>query len=734
MGLEHAVEFDIHTDMIDPHWYVAPDFFYNNRTMFDRVPRGNYQIYVGEYATNVNVGQGNMDAALSEAVFMMDMERNSDIVKMASYAPLIENSNARNWTCNLIWQRSGESFGRASYHVQKMFSENIADYNLPFSLQTIRAHVPYYGRVGLGTWNTAATYRNLKVTTPDGKTLYTPDFTARRDEWSDMKGSWSVDADGNFCQNTSNATNCISLMNTLSFRDCVIEVEAMKRSGSEGFLIVFGADDEDWNHFYQLNIGGWSNTQTGLQEVNNGTGNLLSAQTAQKIETGKWYNIRLVCTNGRVEAFIDGEPVCSCDFGNGQTVGRLSAHAGYDSKNGEVVVKVVNAEDEPLPLTLKLNANNIASTASVETLSAPTLWDENSFSAPDRIAPVKSTVNGFGKETAMTFEPRSLTVVRVKANPASAPMDIPAYVYSSEPRELEKTTENGWRAWLREAVAEAESVLFFDLEGYDALKSADEAARAVLVSGDESACRTATETLRSALKDFYRLRMVAANEVEGKIVNANFPKDGDNTGWSGNPVVRSHVAEIFNANFNVSQTVTGLEDGWYMVYAQGFYRYGGQEEANKAYAAGTALPNARMAVGDKEKPVVSSMSEYHSGYWWGAPNSMEEALAVFSADPANYANYAIAKVTDGTLEISFRKSQLKDTDWFIFGNVRLYRVPTNGAGVEEIEAGSAAGFSPEAKVYDMQGRLMGPYAGWKRLIPGVYLLREGEKCAKIRRQ
>lgn len=78
------------TDMIDPHWYVDPYFFFRNTTLFDTYQRGKYQVYVGEYACNRGVGAGNMLGALAEAAFIGGMERNGDLVTMASYAPLLK--------------------------------------------------------------------------------------------------------------------------------------------------------------------------------------------------------------------------------------------------------------------------------------------------------------------------------------------------------------------------------------------------------------------------------------------------------------------------------------------------------------------------------------------------------------------------------------------------------------------------------------------------------------------
>jgi alpha-L-arabinofuranosidase len=121
------------TDMIDPHWYVAPDYFFKNTTVFDSHPRGKYTVYVGEYACNRDVGGGNMTAALSEAAFINGMERNGDLVRMTSYAPLLENRNNRCWSVNLIWLDTDRSLGRSSYYVQKMAAENRPTYNLPIS-------------------------------------------------------------------------------------------------------------------------------------------------------------------------------------------------------------------------------------------------------------------------------------------------------------------------------------------------------------------------------------------------------------------------------------------------------------------------------------------------------------------------------------------------------------------------------------------------------------------------
>lgn len=117
-------------DMVDPHWYVHPDYFFTHTHLFDTVSRGSYTVYVGEYAANTGVGSGNMRAALSEAAWIGGMERNGDLVKMCSYAPLFENANDRVWPVNLIWINSSKTLGRSSYYVQKMAADNRPDCNV----------------------------------------------------------------------------------------------------------------------------------------------------------------------------------------------------------------------------------------------------------------------------------------------------------------------------------------------------------------------------------------------------------------------------------------------------------------------------------------------------------------------------------------------------------------------------------------------------------------------------
>ncbi|HIS69209.1 MAG TPA: hypothetical protein IAA58_07620 [Candidatus Gallacutalibacter stercoravium] len=109
-------------DMVDDHYYTKPQQFPQLFDRYDEQEPGVGSIYVGEYACNQDVGYGNLLSAVSEAAFMVGMERNCDKVRIASYAPLFCNVNDRTWPVNLINFDNRRVFGLPSYYVQQLFA------------------------------------------------------------------------------------------------------------------------------------------------------------------------------------------------------------------------------------------------------------------------------------------------------------------------------------------------------------------------------------------------------------------------------------------------------------------------------------------------------------------------------------------------------------------------------------------------------------------------------------
>lgn len=116
-------------DVLDEHYYLRATDFFHDATHYDKTDRQGPKIFVGEWATREGTPTPNMGAALGDAAWMTGLERNSDIIVMASYAPLLVNisPNAMQWDTDLIGYDAMRSYGSPSYYAQVMFGSYIGD-------------------------------------------------------------------------------------------------------------------------------------------------------------------------------------------------------------------------------------------------------------------------------------------------------------------------------------------------------------------------------------------------------------------------------------------------------------------------------------------------------------------------------------------------------------------------------------------------------------------------------
>ncbi len=117
--------------IVDEHYYMAPDWFLKNTHRYDNYPRTT-KVFLGEYAAHQpTLGNGrrpnDLYSALCEAAYMTGLERNSDVVVMASYAPLMAREGMQQWTPDLIWFNAREVLLTPNYHIQQMFAATVGD-------------------------------------------------------------------------------------------------------------------------------------------------------------------------------------------------------------------------------------------------------------------------------------------------------------------------------------------------------------------------------------------------------------------------------------------------------------------------------------------------------------------------------------------------------------------------------------------------------------------------------
>jgi alpha-L-arabinofuranosidase len=127
---------DLHADIIDEHSYALPDWFFSNTHRYDSYDRNGPKVFMGEYAAQSDKvvstkNRNNLECALAEAAYLTGLEHNADVVRMASYAPLFSNTEAWQWTPDLIWVDSLNVSRTPNYFVQQMYSCNRGDEVLP---------------------------------------------------------------------------------------------------------------------------------------------------------------------------------------------------------------------------------------------------------------------------------------------------------------------------------------------------------------------------------------------------------------------------------------------------------------------------------------------------------------------------------------------------------------------------------------------------------------------------
>lgn len=125
-------------DFIDEHYYMSPDWFLKNARRYDKYDRNGPKIFAGEYAAHIKEKESEepetrntWGSALTEAAFMTGLERNADVVQMASYAPLLAHVEAWQWRPDLIWFDNLRATGTPNYYVQKLFANNRGTQTVP---------------------------------------------------------------------------------------------------------------------------------------------------------------------------------------------------------------------------------------------------------------------------------------------------------------------------------------------------------------------------------------------------------------------------------------------------------------------------------------------------------------------------------------------------------------------------------------------------------------------------
>jgi alpha-L-arabinofuranosidase len=396
------------TDFVDEHTYksIYWPMIYND--WYDKYDQRDRKIYIGEYACNGGVGRGNMMAALNDAISIMMFERNSDIIHMSSYAPLLENVNKREWDVNLIHFNASQSFARISYYAIKMMNENKADVNLKtiVDIPDMPQQPLFDGKIGLSTWDTYSEFKNISVE-QNGKTIYQSDFINRPAEWKTEGGCWQI-KDSTLAQTIDGAWP-MAILDKLLSDNYILKLKARRTGGTNAFMIPIAIKDN--KNYLRAHIGAWVNAVAAFELVSDGTDAMVTqpVRLEKPIENNRWYDVEIRVDKTKVECYLDGKLLIV--YKNPR---KFFSIAGKDEKTKEIILKVVNANPFPSKTNIDLKGATVYAEGKVICLSSENKDDENSFATPLKYVPQSSLYLGFSSNFDYTFQPMSVTILRMK--------------------------------------------------------------------------------------------------------------------------------------------------------------------------------------------------------------------------------------------------------------------------------------------------------------------------------
>ncbi len=393
-------------DIEDNHYYNTPQWFLANADMYAKRDRQLPPVYLGEVAVTSEEGgpdKGNIYSALGEGAYLMGQERNADVVKMVSYAPLLAHVNGRSGWHGMIYFDSTHSYGTVSYHLWRLFGSNRPDYTVSTLVDFQAPPVPpICGSIGLGTWDTSAEFKDLRVER-DGKVIYEANLGTKPQGWTEESGSWSAE-DGAWRQKDS-VVGIAHLMDR-DWTDYTVKVKARKLKGPEGFLVSFGRKGTDQ---YWWNLGGWGNREHGVEFNRSAVGQ----RVAGTIEANRWYDIQIELRGSRILCSLDGKLIHDVSAPSSE---KFLASAGLHEASGDVVVRVINTSRRPVQGSINLaGTGKLDSEVRLTVLRSDRLDDNNSMAEPYRIVPLSSRRLIPSARFTHEFAPYSFTLLRVKA-------------------------------------------------------------------------------------------------------------------------------------------------------------------------------------------------------------------------------------------------------------------------------------------------------------------------------
>lgn len=360
-------------DLVDEHIYARPTEAIDMARRLDDRGRGGPKSALEEYAVQTSAGFGNLRAALAEAVMLEGIERNSDVMPMASYAPLLANVHAINWRPDLIYFDSNSSYGTPSYYVQKMFADARIETTSPVQVNADELKIRPDGAVAAEGYGSQAEFQDGKVTGTADNYIYT--------------------------------------------------VRARKTGGDGGLVIRFAEQDGEKSYLawflgvrHRANTllvwGGGGNQDVPAHQLESSFGGALAPAVVGAIDTDRWYDLKIQVEGRHVQCFLDDKKIH--DVQVPESLGpSVYAEAGRTAE-GDAVIRLVNTSPLKQNIGIDLSGAGAGGYSGTATyLTSANLDDENSLEEPLRIAPILRPMQRVDGRFHYEVEGNSFTVFKL---------------------------------------------------------------------------------------------------------------------------------------------------------------------------------------------------------------------------------------------------------------------------------------------------------------------------------
>lgn len=363
-----------HADLVDEHYYMAPEWFLANHHRYDSFDEKDPRVFLGEYASWGNTWYN----ALIEASYMTGMERNSEKVGLACYAPLLCNVNYINWKPDMIWFDNHQAYGTANYYVQKLFMNHQGDDRIELEMTGIDDSVTIQddpkGGFGLRTEpDTVVRYSQIMIEDIQNGTI-----------WKDSEVYFVGDNVEQYISADPDARVVTEdiLLHTVESDHYIITVKGEMLYGRRGFMLQYGNRDE--KNRYQWEIGGWQNMDSALTQDIAGRNSCLT-QSSFTVAADREYELKLEIEGRHLRAYIDGELIHEIHHAPVK-IEPLYTAASIDRQSGDVIVKLVNVQKRPIDTVLHMEGIEQAK-GTAYIMSGFALKDANSFAEPLKVSP-----------------------------------------------------------------------------------------------------------------------------------------------------------------------------------------------------------------------------------------------------------------------------------------------------------------------------------------------------------